>query len=427
MHTQATSRATRASQSVLTVALLLGLWAASALAQQPAWTVVHEGNLHVGAGGGWGLSFADANNGWVIGGMSSERDVLDALVGYRTTDGGASWTDLRVPDFRVRYRDGEPVITVTGKPQTQAGPSPYSVQLLTPQEGWIGGPERLALSVDGGRTWELIHISPGIVDSPEVRAAERRGRLNVYSVYFENASSGVIMCAVQKLGEGDSRGNLALATDDGGKSWRYVAASNSGQGDGALGRGLVMASLTEGWSTSPHSLSYTTSGWQTWTSLFDAQVADIHAMSGGKMWAITDLHRAEQDFMIAHSTDGGLTWLPSEFEGELPASLMGTYAIRGLAFDNEDGSGRGWAVGAGGHILTTDDGVAWRIEATVPGIRLDSAQYIGGAVYAVGGRPDAAGNGSILRRTGVTTSVDGDGKLPTMWGNVKEFRGAGAE
>ena len=387
--------------------LLSGLLTASA--QEAEWAVVFEGDRQ--NFGGWGLSFVNANTGWVVGGMSDIDRSRSALVGYRTVDGGASWQDMVVPDFHVMYRDGAPVIHEQGSFERLPGPSPYSVQLLTPLEGWIGGAERLAHSVDGGRTWELIHISPGIIDSPEVLEIEAAGRLSVYGVHFENSSEGIIMCVAQQRGEGELRGSLVLATADGGASWRHVASS---KGDPPLGPGMSMLSLTEGWSTStsfiglPSGLQYTRDGWRTWTSLLNVGVAAAHFRSDGRAWAITALFHEQRDFSIAHSTDGGVTWTPSEFDGELPDDLAALYAIRGLAFD---GGTRGWAlgslgvVGGDGYVLTTDDGVTWRLEATVPGISLAGIQYMDGAVYAVGGRPDSAGHGSIIKRVNDVTGV----------------------
>ncbi len=91
------------------------------------WKVVKE--PHTVAIGGYRLFFADAKNGWIVGYQPSNKP--DSFVGFRTQDGGNTWREIHIPDFK--------------NPRLLGDMDASSVFFLTSQEGWIGGAERIAL------------------------------------------------------------------------------------------------------------------------------------------------------------------------------------------------------------------------------------------------------------------------------------------
>ncbi len=124
------------------------------------------------------LSFADANHGWGIGRRAGDH----SFVGFRTEQGGNTWQEIHIPDFR------KPVFWAV------ADMDAYSVFLLTSQEGWIGGAERIAHSVDGGETWELIFLRERMLITLEVQKLLDWIRLNIYSIHFFSPQEGLVLC-----------------------------------------------------------------------------------------------------------------------------------------------------------------------------------------------------------------------------------------
>ncbi len=109
------------------------------------------------------------------------------------------------------------------------------------------------------------------------------------------------------------------------------------------------------------------------------------------------------------SVDRGATWQAATYEGALSAPW--THPIARLAFGETD---RGWIVGAGGRILSTEDGLAWSADASPTTGSLVDVQYVEGVVYAVDD------TGTVLKRPAVTTGVHAHRKLAATWGRLRQ-------
>ena len=133
------------------------------------------------------------------------------------------------------------------------------------------------------------------------------------------------------------------------------------------------------------------------------------------MWAISDALRDIDPMRLIRSGDMGRNWDPVVVFDPTPTDFQRQGGISALAFAPD---GRGWAVGALGVVLATDDGRTWTREPTPTEARLLDVQHISGVVYATGE------GGVLLRRDGGDTSTDvlAAGKRTTAWARVKVNR-----
>ena len=183
------------------------------------------------------VAFADLDYGWYLGGIGNESAVL-----YRTTDGGAAWTEVaRVDELRTSSHG----LQLHGR---KAG-----ISFADRKEGWIGyqgaGPPSVYHTVDGGETWTLERLPqlPGALN--DVRALTIVSPPLVFGSYAVLVVAGVTNYAVVSGDTGrnwseprplpESRccpsvldpihwwlsyGNDLWTTADGGRNWRLDAA-----------------------------------------------------------------------------------------------------------------------------------------------------------------------------------------------------------
>ncbi len=129
------------------------------------------------------LAFADARTGWVGKGVAFKK----------TTDGGATWTDLALPKG----------VTAVA-----------AISLRTPTNGYLLDKSgTLYVTEDGGKTWQSRSLglnNPAIlgfnndwVETPQA------------AIRFTDASNGLVVLGL----EGKSN-LIALRTADGGKTWK---------------------------------------------------------------------------------------------------------------------------------------------------------------------------------------------------------------
>ncbi len=407
----------RAATVALATAWVAVAWAAG----ESSWAVTQPTSLPAFANGVFRLSFADGDNGMAVGPGTPGVRVPEPFVGYRTSDGGATWHRIDIPLFRTVFRDGAPLYSPDGRPELMPGAAPYAVHVVDGREAWIGGAERLARTADGGRTWALVHLRAALPSDPDVQAVAARGRLNVGAVHFWDSQSGLVVCRVQEHhGEGDVVGSLTLATRDGAHSWEAAALAGVPGTPGVGGGRLTMTSRLSGWMVK-HSggpvapgLYTIEDGWRTWRHVIRHWVADAYVATDGRAWAVAGLFQEMSRFNVVHSYDHGRTWqqsvLLADLPGEPASGPTGSVGVGSITFAPD---GRGWAAGPTGVVLATRDGVHWTFEDAHTKQGLTDIQYIDGAVYAV------AADGAVIKRHAATTAVGPAGQAVTAWGRVK--------
>lgn len=144
------------------------------------WSIVHpkivDPSQHPEDGSGFSLGtfldFADSQHGWAIL-KSGTSTLFSSGVMLRTADGGHTWTQVG-----------------------SALPIAEHFHFVTPKVGWMaGGPEHdLYVTHDAANSWQKVESLPDMGDDLPVFENERRALLPV--------------------------GNILLATEDGGKTWK---------------------------------------------------------------------------------------------------------------------------------------------------------------------------------------------------------------
>ena len=343
-----------------------------ALAQSPmlptTYPLLDDANLN-------DIQFVGSRHGWAVG----ERGVV-----WHTTDGGSNWHLVQTP-------------TVC---------SLHSVSFLTGKLGWIAGGTTdpwtglnhglLLKTEDGGTSWHVLAGPPKLtsVSASETHPADETtpfGRTQsvpiprLRYVRFFGPDQGVA------VGESSPRHPTGvMLTRDGGQTWQPVAGervdgwqtasfptpdvgtvaglrnSRALVGGGRLmqpafrrsglrgSRDLVVARNDTGWLVGDGGLVERTDNggvvWREPPGLLPEEVRELFdfrtvAAVGGRVWIAGD-----PGSVVWHSPDGGRNWI-RQTTGQ-------TTAIRRLHFSSLDA---GWAVGALGMILRTDDGGGtWR-------------------------------------------------------------------
>lgn len=256
------------------------------------------------------LSFIDAQHGWAVGGVVRPRTLRSAGVVIRTSDGGQTWNRI----------------------DTLMLPALCRVKFIDTLHGWAVGessalyPSGIFRSDNGGRNWNPVSGSAGAVWN---------------SGDFLNRNAGIV---VGKLGLVSTiaggrieTGRIALRTLPSARSVRLLENGRAllvGEG------GMLRTSGDRG------------ETWQTIDTLplppEDAPF-DFSAIAavGQEAWVA-----GTPGTSILHSSDHGRSWESFSTGQSLP--------LLGLSFVDEK---RGWAVGALGTILSTEDGGrSWSVQ-----------------------------------------------------------------
>jgi photosystem II stability/assembly factor-like uncharacterized protein len=374
--------------------------------------VIHAGkaatweNLNPGGPAlGDALYFLDSRDGWLLdtrrGWLYSNQPAPDGdpVVGHRTSDGGQTWEELRIPGFR------EPSPT---RYFWIAGHGPFSAMRLTREEAWVGGSELVAHTTDAGETWETVHLWPNMAITDGLLRLSSLGVLIVRGLHMDDPSNGVLLIVAESAKDGASRGSMILSTRDGGHTWD----------DPRMGRGVRIAPGAPRGSLVVYGAGglYVTddSGWS-WDRVLQDRVAAAYLGVGGAVWAVSEALSYRGPVDVIHSTDMGGSWRPIQVVDSGPGGPEWRGATSALAFAPD---ARGWAVGTSGVILATEDGETWVHEETPTSARLWDVQYINGAVYATGE------NGVVLKRKFTPTGVRAARKQVTTWSRVKGDHGS---
>src|SRR5262249_55169024 len=90
------------------------------------------------------LSFADAQTGYAAGRIQGGEGIL-----FKTTDGGATWSFLRIDGVK---QTPTAIYMVDAETGWMGGAT--SVDQNLDDEGEPGGPSDLLMTTDGGKTWQ---------------------------------------------------------------------------------------------------------------------------------------------------------------------------------------------------------------------------------------------------------------------------------
>jgi photosystem II stability/assembly factor-like uncharacterized protein len=278
--------------------------------RQIGWAVGDRGViLHTSNGGAkWSLQksgvscrlqsvfFVDPENGWVAGGYTEPYTHVSRGVVLRTFDGGKTWTAIR----RARI------------------PKVQRIQFFDNRRGWavtetsgLFG-QGLLTTDDGGRTWAPVPA---------------RGGFAWLSGSFSNPGSGIVVGRNGVVGQVQRRTVSVTQTQHFGiRSLRRIEMIDLERGYAVGDGGLRLARSEQRW----HDISET-----------EGQV-DFCALAvvGEQVWTA-----GSPGSHVYHSPDGGRHWQKFGTGQSLP--------IRALKFVDQQ---HGWAVGALGTILFSDNG-----------------------------------------------------------------------
>lgn len=264
------------------------------------WTINSSGQIWKTSDGGvnWELqktissylrsiAFSDSLNGWVgtLRGFGSTVDHSLIQPLYFTTDGGKNWNKL------------DTTLIPNPKPKRICGLSLVGKDIIY-GSGAFDGPARIVKSIDGGKTWTSINMSPYAQTLIDIK--------------FFSADTGIVV----------------------GGGLSGVFSSSRIPGDNSINSVIL----------------YTTDGGLNWTPVYTGNV------QGEWGWKIHFVNRkvgfvSLESFTqatVMKTTDGGLTWSRNE--------VTGNFDIEGVGFITEN---VGWVGGYGVSSYSTDGGSTW--------------------------------------------------------------------
>jgi photosystem II stability/assembly factor-like uncharacterized protein len=244
------------------------------------------------------LDFVDRQDGWYsITGLAAAGS--SAIFVYRTSDGGAEWSEVDASDFSSPARPG--------KLSTGCDKNPAS--FINATTGWVtaqcnGGPTFFYVTHDGGMSWrsQALRIPKSIygtqTDSPE----------------FTSSRDGFMLADAGAPGAN----SLLFVTTDGGRTWNSRATpAPSPPASDFLG-------AENGWiATSPNSalapesaLWVTNNAGRTWMSVtpnLSLEGLRLDFLTTQLGWAFTPLATpfapSSPPSELLQTTDGGHTWV----------------------------------------------------------------------------------------------------------------------
>jgi photosystem II stability/assembly factor-like uncharacterized protein len=283
------------------------------------------------------ITFVGAQHGWAVGYPASTKGTV---IVYRTTNGGRSWTRVRVARVGgindVSFATTKVGWATAGNAVLQTADGGlhwavhtmrnhakmYDVQALTVRRVYAAAGDVLLRSLDGGATWQRLKTG----------ALKRVGRVS-----FTNLRNGWV---------GGTKG--IVHTTDGGAHWTTQLAI------GPTVNSLDSTGPRDGWATIDGTVYRTTDGGAHWLPQSAAPFAAWVIAFGSASAAIGTSSVYPEPFAggLNRTTDGGATWQPSSTAAD---NYQG-----GLAALQFVSATTGWAAGSGGEILaTTNGGASW--------------------------------------------------------------------
>jgi len=266
----------------------------------------------------------------------------------RTTNGGASWTELPpLPPTPAFCTTAQCVSGVSG------------IAFASPTVGYLYGPAML-VTTDGGGSWQVLA-------GPRVESLAVGGGQVFRIVYTHGGCPGACTPLLQ-------------AAPVGSTTWRTVL-SDLGYGVGndliVSGRDVYVetyGNLASGAGTQRTTISRSTDGGAVFQTLRDpcvGKLATLHVLSalaaapGGVLEGICSQRAGAGEQYLISSTDAGSTWQPLR---PLPTRTNGSFGVVAAASTSTIAIATGPVGGAGTEtaklLVTTDGGASWTTAAT---------------------------------------------------------------
>lgn len=298
--------------------------------------------------------FIDESTGWIFG------DVYHHTETHKTTDGGSTWTRMRVMERMSRF------------------------DFTSRSTGW-GVAGCLYKTTDGGSTWTTQSVAAG----------------RVYDVEFLNPMVGWVRAHV----DGSETGGVIYKTVDGGATWTPLSRGPFSYGDkfGFITTDTAWAiSTAHDDSNTDFSKPFVFMTNDDWGSLGLVNAAATETLYAVEAIDASSACAVGEAGAIVRTDDGGATWA-KQVSGTA-VSLVGVCA---------PDTSTAWAVGSGGVIRhTVNGGVDWGAQAsgTLEDLKAVDAPAVS-TVWAVGKR------GVILRTTngGLNWDMQSCGATGTLY------------
>jgi photosystem II stability/assembly factor-like uncharacterized protein len=299
----------------------------------PCGTLVHTtdgGNSWQETGAGlscdlYDVDYADAHNIWAVG---------HANIFLNSVDGGDTWEVNK--EFLAGYQ------TFHRWPLSDTFMDDIiKITYVNPRKGWaLGAYSQLYQTVDGGRNWEKMRVSP----------LNRRS----FDICFIDSLRGWV--SGYWGGGGCLASPVIKQTLDGGLSWQmiwfdFVRLLNS----------LQFVNDSSGWRLDYDTIFKTNNGGRSWQSQqrFSFGLNDFYFFDNQMGWIVADAGK------ILHTLDGGQTWIQQ--------NSPTTESLRAICFLD---SLTGWIAGSHGVILhTTNGGEDWEIQPSGTTTNLNSIKF----------------------------------------------------
>jgi photosystem II stability/assembly factor-like uncharacterized protein len=240
-------------------------------------------------GDAW-IDFLNVSRGWLMVGNGAAA-VQEAVTIYQTTNGGARWARLAL---------GASPMTAGTPGAPSPGCDKSGIGFSSPLSGWIAGdcdgPLVLQHTVDGGRRWSFVRLTPAATSAQPSYGGD------TFPPVFFGPARGVIAAQL------DSAGGLRdafYATANGGVTWTLHRPPL------AVGGPAFPLSTDDWFAAGGRTLAITTDAGATWSQIpasivfgygepdtldFATPLIGWTVTTGGRLW---------------HTTDGGRTWSAS--------------------------------------------------------------------------------------------------------------------